>query len=512
MKRLLIPFVLLLLLANSVMVVSAASPAISTPFPSDGATNVILTSGKINLRANVTDADGDLAYISFNTNKSGTWAKIADISLSGENWTTGMPIVFSNLLTGHKYWWQINSKDAQNHWTNSSAFSFTTQTNSSSNSTGNGSITIVPSQPKSNSNIIFIISKATASGYIICSESSNVYPFQITNKMGVVQLGAEYGLATVVIVDYGTRQFSITSPYATTGELAIEMPSSAKINADVSVAVTANGDNVPATVTFISPTDKQIIKRTKASGAIDVTFNEIGDWVGTAQLLGSIVTKQITIEAESLTIDMPSSASIGQEMTIATTAGATVVVDSGGTPTTLTADDQGNAYYTPETVGRYKVTATSDTAKGTDYFTVKTQSAIIAKNDKGFPVTSVSTGDIILLSVTDANGQQIAGSNVDVYGDGVLLTTLPLYGGSAIWRIDTSAKEYSIEFNPSGALYLPATLALTGGGGAIKWDAYYPYIAVAAVIIIAILVVAWRKGWLENLSGILFTKKEDDLL
>jgi len=509
MKRLLVLFTLLILLASSAIVVSAASPVISNPSPSDGATNVALTSGKVNLRVNVTDSDGDLAYISFNTNKSGTWAKIADISLSGENWTTSMPIVFSNLVAGHKYWWQVNSKDAQNHWTNSSAYSFTTQ-NSSVNYT-NGSITIVPSQPKSNSNIIFIISKSTASGYVICSESSNVYPFQITNKMGVVQLGAEYGIATVVIVDYGTRQFTITSPYAITGDLAIDMASSAKIKDDVSVAVTAEGDNVAATIRFVSPTNKEIIKKTKASGPITVAFDEVGDWVATAQLLGAIVTKKITIEAEALTIDMPSSASIGQEITIATTPDATVVVDSGGTPTTLTADDQGNAYYTPNAVGRYKVTVTSDTGKGTDYFTVKTQSVIIAKNDKGFPVTSASNGDIILLSVTDTNGQQIAGSNVDVYGDGVLLTTLPLYGGTAIWHIGTSAKEYSIDFNPSDALYLPASLALTGGGGGIKWDAYYPYMAVAGIIILVIVVIAWRKGYLENLSG-LFTKKEDDLL
>jgi hypothetical protein len=512
MRRTTALLTLSILLLSSVFVVSAASPLISNPSPVDGATNVALTASKVNLRINVSDADGDLAYISFETNKSGTWAKIADISLSGENWTTDMPVVFSNLQNGVTYWWRVKARDNVNHWTNSSSFSFKTQGSSGGGTTDNGSITIVPTQPKANRNIIFIVTKDVASGYVICQESSNVYPFQVVNKMGVVEIGTEYGEANVFVVGYGTKSFTIASPYSQ-GDLAIDAPSTEKINTDVQVSITANGEPISATIKFLSPTNKQMTKSSTALKPVTLSFNEAGTWQIIAQVFGTVVTGQIVIEAEQISIDVPGSASIGEEVTITTTPDATLSISANGMTWDIQADEEGNAYFTPTAVGRYKTVATTPQGKGTEYFNVKAQATIIAKNDKGFPVTIASAGDIILLTVTDANGQQISGNNVNIYGDGILVATLPLYGGSAIWHVDTAAKDYTIDFSPSDALYLPASLALTGSGGAVKWDAYYPYIAVAAIIIMVILIIVWRKGYLANLSlSGLFAKKEDDLL
>jgi len=510
MKRQLISFSLLILLLSSTIVSSAASPTIADISPVDGATNVALTSGKVNLRANVTDADGDLAYISFETNKSGTWAKIADISLSGENWTTDMPIAFSSLATGSQYWWRIKAQDADSHWTNSSAFSFTTQTSGGGGTPVNGTITIVPSQPKSNRNLIFIVTQAETSGYVICQESSNVYPFQITNKMGVVELGTEYGLAEVYIVDYGTKTFSIASPYAE-DDMTLEIPSTAKLNDNVQVSVTANGEPISASVKFISPTNKETTKRTTTTSPLEVSFNEAGDWQVIAQVFGTIVNDEISIEAEPISVDVPSSNTVGQEITINTEPDASIIISKDSTQWDIQADEEGNAYFTPETLGRYKIVATSSNGKGTEYFNVQTETAIIAKDDKGFPVSSVAKGDVVFLQVTDTKGQQISANELTVYGDGALIASLPLYGGSAMWRVVSTATTYTIDFSSNDALYLPASLSLTGSGGTNNLEVYYPYIAVAAIIILVIVIVAWRKGYLDNFSG-LFSKKEDELL
>lgn len=519
MRRCLSLLFFLILLVCLIPIVSASHPpVISNFYPANNAVNVVFDSSpnRVHLRANITDTGGDLHYISFETNKTtGIWHKIADANITG-NWSTSTYVPFSNLNYSSSYYWRIHAKDTAGNWTNSSVFKFTTKSSGGgSNGTGGSkTITIVPSQPKAQKTLLILAENLTSgAGYIICNETQNVYAFTIANGLGSVDLGIEYGYATVVILKFNTKIFYIKHPYE--GQLAIDSPFSADISTAVDISVLASGQFVPATVYFTSPSSRIVSRQSGTSGPISMTFDESGNWSIRATSFGSNVTKSIHINPEPIAITLSDDGGrVGQEMTIhVNNKNAEVIIQRGDTSWTYHADTSGDVIFIPIFSGRHIVTATAENQEGVKTFDVMTDTTISIKNDKGGDVSSITEGDVLLLQVKDSEGNSVtSGSSLDVSVDGVQYTTLQLYAGSAIWRVNKQASQtYGFDYSPDSSLLNPSHVDVVG----MLPDRTMLYIGIAAVaaIIIVIVLLLNRMGYisiekLKNISG----GVKDDLL
>lgn len=520
MRRCLSLLFFLILLGCAIPIVSASHPpVILNVYPVNNAVNVTFDSSpnRVHLRANITDSGGDLHYISFETNKStGVWHKIADANITG-NWSTSTYIPFSNLNYSTSYYWRIHAKDSAGNWTNSSIFKFKTKSSGGgSNGTGGVTkiITIVPSQPKAQKTLLILANNLTSgAGYIICNETQDVYAFTITSGLGSVDLGIEYGYATVVVLNYGTKLFYIKHPYE--GELAIDSPFSADISTAVDISVLANGQLVPATVHFTSPSDRMMSRQTGTTSPISMTFDEAGNWNITASSFGSNVTKKIHINPEPIALSLSDDTGrVGKEMTIhVNNKNAMVVITRGDTSWTYHSDTSGDVIFTPIFSGRHTIVATAENQEGVKTFDVMTDTTISVKNEKGGDVSGITEGDVLLLQVKDSQGNNVvSGSSLSVSVDGVSYTTLQLFSGSTIWHVNKQASHsYSFDYSPDSSLLNPSHVDVIG----VPADRTLLYIGVAAAIIIAIviLLVLNRMGFisiekLKNLSGGL---KEDML-
>lgn len=501
MRTTILSYAVLLVLAMTTT--SLAVPIISNVSPVDNATAIILDNTQVYLRANITDAHG-LKYIAFQTNKTGTWTTIAEMSLSG-NWSTNLPIALSGLQQNTKYWWRMRAESNNNTWTNTSAYSFTTQ---KSVITGQN-ITIVPTTPKANKNVVFVVDANDASGYVMCYGTGDVYMVEIKNGVGIVQLGMEYGLAQVNIIGYGTRTFTIASPYSG-GVLAINVPYDAQINQKTDLSVTAQGTPIQANVDMTSPTGTKI-SRITGTQPIQVTFDVLGKWNITATVYDATVTKTIQIMPEPLTITVPDEAKVGEENIITTSEGAAVTLKKGEVSWTYTADDNGEVFFTPTEAGRYEVTASISNQEGSDYFNVISDTIISVKDDQGNLATTIKNGEILVIQVLDKQGNVVNANEITVTGDSPNMATITLSNGIGIWHVPFGSTTYNFDFSPSDtALYTPAQLSISGSPGGV--DALYIYIGVAVVVVILVLLYILNNKGIINLRSLLPTKEEDPLL
>jgi len=497
-------------------IVSAHSPSISNIYPAADAINVHFDSqpNRVHLRANITDADGNLQYILFETNKTGAWLKIADANITG-NWTTSTYVPLSNLNYSKTYWWRIKAKDSTGNWTNTTAWKFTTVAGSGggSNGTGgvpSGSITIVPSQPKSGKMVIFLISRNNATGYVICSETDNVYPVVFSQGLGSVELGQDYGKAQIFILNYGSKNFTIKHMYE--GEISIDSPYSADIGKQIQVSVMAQGMYVPANLYLTSPSNQKSSRQSGATGPLLISFDEAGNWSMRAEAFGSNVSKSIIVNPDPIEITVTDDNVIGQETTITVNNKyASVEIKQAEMTWTYQADTSGEVFFTPPFSGRYTITATAQNQMGTKTFDVKSNTVISIMDDKGAQVSTITEGELLLIQVQDAAGKNIPSSTLEIYGDSKLLKTLQLSGGSGIWQVTPQAKTYSFSFQPDSPLMLPAQIDVIGVP--LDHTLLYVTVGVAAFVIIVIVIMLNRAGYiniskLKGLSG----GVKDDLL
>lgn len=481
------------------MVSAAHAPSISNIYPADGATNVAFDSSpnRVHLRANITDSAGDLKYILFETNKTGNWTKIADANITG-NWTTSTYVPLSNLNTGTWYWWRIKAKDNAGNWTNTTAWKFKTAgSGGGTNGTGgvpSGSITIVPSQPKSGKTIIFLISKSNATGYVICTETENVYPVVFNQGLGSVDLGQDYGPAQIFILNYGSKNFTIRHMYE--GEVTIDSPYIVDIDTQIQISLMAQGSLIPGTLYFTSPSNQKSSRQATATSPISMSFDEAGNWTMRGEAFGSNATRNIFVNPEPIEIDVSDDNVVGQEVIIeVNNRDATVEIRQDEATWTYQADTSGEVYFTPPFSGRYSITATALNQEGTKTFDVKTNTVISIKNDKGSPIETITEGDLLLIQVQDTEGNNVQSSSVEIYGDSTLIKTLQLSSGSAIWQVTPQAKTYTFSFQPDSSLLLPAQTEVMG----VPVDRTLLYVGIAAVVIIVIFIVLLlnRAGYLS---------------
>jgi hypothetical protein len=500
-------FAFLLVLLLLIPVVSASNPVITDISPANNETNVVLDNGKAYLHAKVVDADGDLDYILFETNKSGSWSKITDVYPSGENWSENTAITFPGLSYDSTYYWRIKARDDAGNWTNTSVLKFKT------GKTTGEEITIIPNQPRAGKNIVFLVNLIDGAGYVLCHVTSNVYLLSIKNGIGVVELEMEeYGEALVNIIDYGSKTFTITSPYA--GDLVIDIPSVVDVGNDAEVSVLAKGVMLSTKLVVITPSGKEKELTTSSSTPLIISFDEAGNWTLTAEIYNTTATETVFAKPQPIEIDVrhENDLSVNEEVEIETNAGVTVIIEKGETSWTYEADEEGKVYFLPPWSGRYKITATSLGQSGTKYFDVKAETSLVVRDEKGNLAGKIGQGNVLLLQVI--SDDFLEGDNkILIYADDYLYKTIDLTGNSALWAVDTHANNYRFDFYPDeDAPYLPASLSVVGGGGA-GVDALYIYIvAIVITVFIIFLLISYKKGWNLSLSKLLPKKEEEELL
>lgn len=480
--------------------VSASGLSISGAYPPNGSTNIPLTNETtVYLKATIIN---NVSYVAFTSNNTGTWHKIYEHNGTWAS-STAVPLVVSY---NKKYFWNISARNTTGNWTNAT-FSFTTEIHQNK-------ITMYPTVPKANKNILFLIDKSEASGYLIFKDTGNVYPVEIKDKMCVVQLGNEYGNATLTIIDYGSMSFNISSPYE--GQLYMDAPSNLQVNEKGDFSVLAQGQLVSAKLTMTSPTGHKITKMTSVAGAIKQSFSEAGNWTLLAEAYDTSITSNINILPEPLVITLPNTIKVDEEMRIELSSPTNVVISKDEATWSYASDANGNVYFTPPFAGRYLVTATTISQSGTKYFTVLSDVMLSIKNEQGNPVTSIKQNDILLIQAADKSGKSIDSGQVDISADGMFCKTLQLTGGLANWQVDTTANQYIFEFFPTDA-YSSTSVILPGLAipppNRLQIQSYYYYIAIAAVVIaIIILAVAQKRGWIniKSFKSILGRDEDED--
>jgi len=515
MRRCLSIILILLFIAciTPVHLVSATSPYITNIYPANGAVNVTYNntvSRSVYLRVNISDVDGDLRYIRFETNKTGNWTKIADANVTG-NWTTSTYVSFYPLTNGTTYWWRIKARDNSSNWTNTTAYHFKTIGTGSgggNNGTSGATITIVPSQPKAGGTVIFLINRSNASGYIICNTTMNVYPVIFTQGLGSVQLGEDYGPALIYVVNYGTKIFTIKHQYE--GALLIDAPSIADVNTKVDIAVMSQGQYIASTLSLTSPSNRTNSRQTGTVGPIAYTFTEAGNWTLTANAYYSNTTRKIYINPEPITIETEGGIKINHETTInVNSPNAHVLIQKGDATWTYTSDSNGNVLFTPLFSGQYTITATSSNQEGTKTFNVQSSTDIAVTNTKG--KATITDGDTVIIEIQDAEGNSVKSGTLDIFGDDVPLKTIELTGKTTYWTATPQAKVYKFTYTSDSELLTSSQVEMAG----VPPDMTLIYVAVAVVAIIVFIIVLLlnRAGYLnigalKGLSG----GVKDDLL
>jgi hypothetical protein len=516
MRRCLSLLLMLLFIAcvNPVHFSSATSPAVLNIYPANGAVNVTFNNNvthAVYLRANITDIDGDLKYIRFETNRTGNWTKIADTNITG-NWTTSTYIIFSNLTKGARYWWRIKARDNSSNWTNTTSYGFKIKANATgggNTGTSGAIITIVPSQPKSGGTVVFLINRSNASGYVICNATMNVYPIIFTQCLGsIVLVDADYGPALIYIVNYGTKIFTVKHQYE--GVLLIDAPSSADVNTKVDVAVMSQGQYIASTLSFTSPSNHVNTRQTGTVGPISYTFAEAGNWTLQANAYYSNATRKIYINPEPITIQIDSNIKVNRETAInVNSPNAHVMIRKGDATWTYTSDSNGDVLFTPLFSGQYTVTATSSNQEGAKTFNVQSSTDILVTNTKG--KATITDGDILIIEVQDGEGNSVKSGALNIFGDDLPLKNIELSGKTTYWTATPQAKIYKFTYTSDSELLTSSQEEIAG----VPPDMTLIYVAVAVVAIIVFIIVLLlnRTGYLsigalKGLSG----GVKDDLL
>jgi hypothetical protein len=335
-----------------------------------------------------------------------------------------------------------------------------------------------------------LISNNKATGYLSCEESGNVYLISITDGLGLVELGMEYGNATVVFPGYGTKKFVFGSPFV--GELDIDIPSTANLNQKVPITVYGSGQQKSAKITMISPDKVELYRTTSETEPIQVEFGQSGNWTLIAELYGAVTTKKIYINPIPLEIKLPNSIKSGKEFQINVNTRAKVTIEMDAATWNYESDDTGLVYFIPPWAGRYKITAKTANQEGIKYFSAQSETQILIKDEFGSNIDKLSKDDIVLVQVVDSKGQQVSASDVVVVADGTPITTLNLVGGSTIWRVSKDAMQFIFDYSSNDNALLSSSLMVTGSINyyqpeTIDNTAVYIILVIIAIIIILII-------------------------
>ena len=320
-------------------------------------------------------------------------------------------------------------------------------------------IILIPSEPRAESNLIFIIpEQVDATGYVVCYETNNAYIVDINDGIGCVELGADYGEAFVSISTNGhiyTQLFTIDAVFE--DEIFITIPLDIQVGNAVVFSISASGLPIAAEVTFSMGDDtfKKIVDET---GLVSVDFKKSGNWTITAKVFNVEKEEFFNVNPKPLTVSVIDSTPVGKEIEITIGKKSTVNIVMGDVSWDYTTDDNGKFFFTPVWPGRYTIHAVSNDQEGTKQFTAIMQTAIVILDDDGIEAERIQVHKPYSLRVVDADGKTVH-SMILIYGDNLLVEEIDA-DGSVLWKPDHQCVYYTFETQPHTLGYEATSVGL----------------------------------------------------
>jgi hypothetical protein len=352
-------------------------------------------------------------------------------------------------------------------------------------------IILIPSEPRAESNLIFIIpEQVDAIGYVICYETNNAYIVNINNGIGCVELGEDYGEAFVSISTNGhtySQLFAIDAIFE--DEIFITIPLDIQVGNTAVFSISASGLPITAEVTF-SMGDDSFKKIADELGSVSVDFKKSGNWTINAKVFNVEKEEFFNVSPKPLAISVLDNTPVGKEIEITISKKSTVTIFTGDVSWDYLTDDDGKFFFTPIWPGRYTIYATSNDQEGTKQFTSTMQTEIIILDDDGIKAERIQAHKPYSLRIVDIDGKSV-NSLIKIYGDTILLKEMDA-DGSVLWKPDHQCAYYSFETQPYALGYEATSMGLyaaTKTGNSI--DMLHAIIIIFIVAFVAVCVVIY---------------------
>lgn len=490
MRKSIIIFIILCMLGFLSFSVNAGSPQITDVHPSNGAIDQPLS---VNLSANLSDPDGDMVYFIFKTNKSGTWEKISDLTVTyipNGTYTTTL----SGLDYNTKYWWKLNVKDEQGNW-NNKTFIFTTVGDGNGGGEEpdfSGEITIFPDSPTSGEMFAVILdNRVSTSGYVWVG--GKLFYVIVTNGFGTVQTDDNvYGDAYIWL--YGENASSslkktFTIQCGLEGTLSLDAPESVKVNEVAEINITMGGEPVAdAEVLITDPFGYSITLHTNENGKVTQIMDKVGDWLIRCTFLSQNALKEVNVEYKQLEISVSNDEHIiGDDVRIDTEEDAIIEITKDGVLKFQSTALNGVLVFTPNEPGAYRATGTIGNKRGTVDFDVFQRITIKVFDLNNMQISKLEAGTKYLVKVVDDRDRPVSDFDEVYYGYG---ETISLNGGFGFWTPMSGGTTELYLDDIDG--FLSNTLNVLVEGGESEFEINWVGIIIVIVIIVGVLLYAFR--------------------
>lgn len=360
-----------------------------------------------------------------------------------------------------------------------------------------GNITIIPAQPTSESNIVFILpDREDATGYMICRETNKVYFIEVADGIGFVELGDDYGDAYVAIFTRDKKyvaEFVIDVYFKE--EITINMPSTTVVNEPTAFQVFASGTPIQAEMQF-KLGETIISKTTDATGIVSIQFSKVGNWTVTAKVFNVEKIQNIYVAQKPIVITLPEDIYVDQEIQIVIGTKSDVLISINELSWSYTTDDAGVLSFTPSFPGKHSIHVIAhDFQEGSKDFIVYAD-IIIEVKDENKIVTSIKPHTLYAIYVIDENNKPIA-SKLEIYGDGVLVDEMDI-AGSAIWSSNELCVTYEFIASPSEIGYVEDILTLYGKEETMDMNIMISGITTVIAIAILICIYIFKREWFSS--------------
>ena len=327
------------------------------------------------------------------------------------------------------------------------------------NTSTSDDIILIPSTPRVESNLIFIIpERVDATGYVICYETNNAYIVAITDGIGSVELGPDYGEAFVsIFTDEHTYTQVFTIDAIFEDELFIDIPIDIQVDDTAVFFISASGLPMSAEVTFSMGNDT-FKKLVNESGFVSVVFKKAGNWTINATVFNVGKEEFFKVNPKPLTISVKDNILVGKEIEITISKKSTVTVSMGDVSWAYLTDNNGKFFFTALWPGRYTVHATANDYEGVKQFTATMQTAVIILDADGIEAEEIQAHKPYSLRVVDTDGKSVD-SLIKIYGDDILIEEIDA-DGSVLWKPDSQYVYYTFETQPHALGYEAASVVL----------------------------------------------------
>ena len=327
------------------------------------------------------------------------------------------------------------------------------------NTSTSDDIILIPSTPRVESNLIFIIpERVDATGYVICYETNNAYVVAITDGIGSVELGPDYGEAFVsIFTDEHTYTQVFTIDAIFEDELFIDIPIDIQVDDTAVFFISASGLPMSAEVTFSMGNDT-FKKLVNESGFASVVFKKAGNWTINATVFNVGKEEFFKVNPKPLTISVKDNVLVGREIEITISKKSTVTISMGDVSWVYLTDSNGKFFFTPLWPGRYTVHATANDYEGMKQFTATMQTAVIILDADGIEAEEIQTHKPYSLRVVDTDGKSVD-SLIKIYGDDILIEEIDA-DGAVIWKPDSQYVYYTFETQPHALGYEATSVVL----------------------------------------------------